>query len=90
MASAYILNKKLSILSSPKICNIKRFVCTHIEMCIFLVIIIFLSFDGSMYQFKWDGMGDELAREIERTCIVVDEYVFEKNGWLLRGIVFET
>lgn len=54
------------------------------------MIIIFLSFDGSMYQFKWDGMGDELAREIERTCIVVDEYVFEKNGWLLRGIVFET
>lgn len=37
---------------------------------------------------EWGG--DELAREIERTCIVVDEYVFEKNGWLLRGIVFET
>ncbi len=54
-AGAYIINKKSSILSSLKTCNIKRFVYTHIYMCIFLLIIIFLSFDGSMYQFKWDG-----------------------------------
>lgn len=55
MVGAYIVNKKLSSLSLQKICNIKSFVYTHIEMCIFLLIIIFLSFDGSMYQFKWDG-----------------------------------
>ena len=46
--------------------------------------------DKPMIYLYMDGIGDELVNEIENTCIVMDKYVFERNGWILRAIVFET